>query len=213
MGAGKRVGASAPWQEERKAATRARILAAAQELFRERGYAQTSIEDISAAAGVGVRTIYLHFRSKAAIMLAYFDGWLDAFVDAVRARPVDEPVVDTVRAALAAMTDAGWTDRAGDDLRLAHPFLEQLTEGSLDIAGHVMQRWLDAIVRLTQDAAARTDDPDPLLPRARAGAVFAAWVANMSVVDASRRGEPLPAGASGNELGLTILGHLTGGEL
>lgn len=204
---------TASWQQQRKAATRARILEAGRTLFADRGYAGTSVEDISTAAGVGVRTIYLHFPSKAAIMLAYFDGWLDAFVAAVRARPVDEPVADTVTAALAAMADAGWADRVGDDLRLAYPFLEQLTTGSLDIAGHVMQRWMAAMVELADDTAARAPDPDPLQARARAGAVFAAWIANMSVVDASRRGVPLPPGASGNELGLEILRLMTGGGL
>lgn len=203
-----------PRQEQRKAATRQRILTAAQRLFAERGYADTSIEDISVAADVAIRTIYLHFPSKAAIMLAYFDGWLDAFVDAIRQRPVDEPVIDTVRAALAAMVDAGWTDRAGDDIRLAYPFLEQLTSGPLDIAGHVMQRWMAALDQLADDAAARTDAaPGSLAPRARAGAVFAAWVANMSAVRASQRGDPLPAGASGNSSGIEILRVITGGEL
>lgn len=214
MAAGdKSQAASAPWQEKRKTATRARILAAAQGLFAERGYAATSIEDISTAAGVGVRTIYLHFPSKAAIMLAYFDGWLDAFAAAVLERPVDEPVADTVRAALRAMVAAGWTDRAGDDIRLAYPFLEQLTAGSLDIAGHVMQRWMAVIAELADDFAARDDSPGPVASQARAGALFAAWVANMTVVHASQRGVPLPEGASGNSLGLEILQRMTGGEL
>lgn len=199
--------------EDRKAATRARILEAGRSLFAEHGYAGTSIDDISARAEVGVRTIYLHFPSKAAIMLAYFDGWLDAFVAEVRRRPIEEPVVEVVRSALLAMVEAGWADRGPEDLPLAYPFLEQLTHGSSDIAGHVMQRWLAAIAELADDATARLDRLDPLLARARAGAVFAAWVANMSVVQASRDGAELPAGASGNELGLQILRHLTGGDL
>lgn len=204
----------APRQERRKAATRQRILTAAQALFGEHGYAETSIEDISVAADVAIRTIYLHFPSKAAIMLAYFDGWLDAFIDAIRQRPLDEPVTDSVRAALDAMADTGWTDRTEDDIRLAYPFLEQLTSGSPDIAGHVMQRWLGALARLAEDAAARTDAvPGSLAPRARAGAVFAAWVANMSAVQASQRGEPLPPSATGNSMGLEILRLITSGGL
>ena len=203
----------APWQEVRKAATRARILEAGRDLFAARGYAGTSIGDISEAAGVGVRTIYLHFPSKAAIMLAYFDGWLDAFVSAVRERPLEEPVSDTVAAALGAMADAGWVDRAGEDIALAYPFLDQLTAGSLDIAGHVMQRWMAAIAELADDAIARAEGSDPVLAHARAGALFAAWVANMAAVHASSRGRPLPEGASGNSHGLEILRRMTGGAL
>jgi len=201
-------------QERRKAATRQRILTAAQGLFTTQGYAETSIEQIATAADVGVRTIYLHFPSKAAILLAYFDGWLDAFVAAIMERPVDEPVTETVRAALGAIAAAGWVDRSEQDIRLAYPFLEQLTSGSPDIAGHVLQRWLGALADLAEDAAARTDAaPGSLAPRARAGAVFAAWVANMSAVQASRSGASLPEGASGNSLGLEILGLITGGGL
>jgi AcrR family transcriptional regulator len=203
-----------PRQERRKAATRARILTAAQALFGENGYVETSVEDIAVAANVGIRTIYLHFPSKAAIMLAYFDGWLDAFVDAIRQRPLDEVVVDSVRAALSAMGDEGWTDRTEDDIHLAYPFLEQMASGPPDIAGHVMQRWLIALAQLTDDAAARTDAaPGSLTPRARAGAVFAAWVANMSAVRASHDGEPLPVGETGNSIGLEILRQITSGSL
>jgi AcrR family transcriptional regulator len=203
-----------PRQERRKAATRERILSAAQRLFAEHGYAETSVEDISVAADVAIRTIYLHFPSKAAIMLAYFDGWLDAFIHAIRECPLDEPVVDSVQAALAAMAGAGWTDRADGDIRLAYPFLEQMASGPPDIAGHVLQRWLGALDQLAADAAARTDAaPGSLTPRARAGAIFAAWVANMSAVQASQRGEHLPAGETGNSAGLGILRLITGGSL
>ena len=90
------VGASSSGgrQDRRKAATRAKILAAAEELFDDRGYADTSIEDISESADVAVRTIYMHFPTKAAIMLAYFDRWVDAFSLEVQHRPVSEPVVE-----------------------------------------------------------------------------------------------------------------------
>ena len=37
------------------------------------------MEDISVAADVAVRTIYLHFDSKAAVLLTGFDDWLDDF--------------------------------------------------------------------------------------------------------------------------------------
>jgi len=201
-------------QARRKAETRQRILGTAQRLFAERGYSETSIEDIAATADVAIRTIYLHFPSKAAIMLAYFDGWLDAFVDAVQRRPVDEPVADSVRFALSAMAEAGWADRTADEIHLAYPFLDQMTSGALDIAGHVLQRWLVAMDALAATTAARTDVPaGSLVPSARASAVFAAWLANMAVVQATRHGMQLPEGATGNSTGLEILGLITGGEL
>ncbi len=44
--------------------TRADLLAAARKVFAQRGYHDTSILDITAAADVGVGTFYLHFRDK-----------------------------------------------------------------------------------------------------------------------------------------------------
>src|SRR5262245_53596802 len=48
--------------------TRQRILDAAYNLFRARGYARVSIDDIAAAAIVTKRTLYRHFESKDVIL-------------------------------------------------------------------------------------------------------------------------------------------------
>ena len=49
---------------EQARTTRARVLAAAQKLFRQRGYAATSIAEIARAANVSAETIYVAFGSK-----------------------------------------------------------------------------------------------------------------------------------------------------
>ncbi|MGB4779515.1 TetR/AcrR family transcriptional regulator [Microbacterium sp.] len=199
-------------QERRKAATRAKIQTAAEQLFAQKGYAATSIDDISVAADVAMRTIYVHFPSKAAIMLAYFDDWMDAFIAEILRRPVDEPVVTTVREALAAMNEAGWVDRVeNDDIRV-HPLVEHLDSGAPAIAGHVLQRWMHEVARIAADTRARGDVPDAsLTPQARGVAVFAAWIGAMTAARSRERGEPLSASGSGN--GLDILTALTGGGL
>lgn len=201
-------------QDRRKAATRAKILTAAERLFGKKGYAETSIEDISESADVAVRTIYMHFSSKAAIMLAGFDAWVDHFVDGVLQRPVDEPIVETVAAVLEAQRAAGWDDRVEDDDNAIHPMVEHLYSGSPDIAGHVLQRWMQEIERLTRDAAERGDYPaGSLEPQARAVAVFSAWIGALSAAGGREHGIALPAGATGHSLGLDILRIITGGRL
>lgn len=201
-------------QERRKAATRAKILRAADELFGERGYAETSIEDIADAADVAVRTIYTHFPSKASIMLAYFDGWLDAFVAAIMRRPLTEPVVDTVRESLAALSADGWTERVEGGNTRVHPLVEHLGAGSPDIAGHVMHRWVEAQSRLAADARERGQwAAGSLVPQARAAAVFAAWIATMSAAHQKQLGHELPERATGGSIGLDILSHITSGGL
>lgn len=54
---------------ESKERTRQRLLAEAQRLFRERGYAATSLEQIAEAAEVTKGAIYGHFASKDDLML------------------------------------------------------------------------------------------------------------------------------------------------
>lgn len=60
-------------QAERTRRRRANILAAASDLFVRDGYLQTTMADIAREAGVAVQTLYLSFRSKAAVLNAAFD--------------------------------------------------------------------------------------------------------------------------------------------
>lgn len=53
---------------ERTLATRRRMLAAARELFVDQGYAATTVEQIAAAAGVAVQTVYYTFRTKGSLL-------------------------------------------------------------------------------------------------------------------------------------------------
>jgi AcrR family transcriptional regulator len=70
-------------RRERALATRRRILQAAYSLFRERGYAGTTMVTIARGAGVAVQTLYFTFHTKAAILeetigaaVAGFDSWV-----------------------------------------------------------------------------------------------------------------------------------------
>src|SRR6187200_1491149 len=54
----------------RGADTRRRVEEAAARLFTERGYGATSMRAIADAAGVHVQTIYLAYRTKAAVLAA-----------------------------------------------------------------------------------------------------------------------------------------------
>lgn len=52
---------------------RERLLDAAIELFRDRGYHATGIDDIGAAAGITGPGVYRHYRSKQELLVALFD--------------------------------------------------------------------------------------------------------------------------------------------
>ena len=70
------VPATAP--SARGAARREAILAAAAQLFADRGYAAVGMDDIGAAAGVTGPAIYRHFGAKASVLTAVFGRVIDA---------------------------------------------------------------------------------------------------------------------------------------
>jgi AcrR family transcriptional regulator len=57
-----------PLRREQAAATRRKILGAAQELFERDGYAATSMAAIATAAGVSLKTVYLSFENKSGVL-------------------------------------------------------------------------------------------------------------------------------------------------
>src|SRR6201986_4784769 len=62
--------------------TRTRIVAAAAELMFENGVAETTLEDIRAAAGVSGSQVYHYFEDKQALVRAVIDYQADAVLDA-----------------------------------------------------------------------------------------------------------------------------------
>ncbi|MDO7881416.1 TetR/AcrR family transcriptional regulator [Salinibacterium soli] len=200
--------------ERRKEATRGRIVHAANTLFLADGYVETSMEDIARAADVAIRTIYLHFDSKAAILLAYFDEWLDDFVDALIARPAAEPIDESVARALDFLVQNGWDGTPFGEMPGPHPTVEFIGTGSPEIAGRIMHGWGRAQDALTAHYAASGEYPaGSFVPRARAAAVFASWVATLLVFRDGFGGAPLDAQATGNSVGEAIIREMNSGRL
>ncbi len=86
------------------AQARARLREAALELYRERGYAETTAAQIAARAGVTERTYFRHFADKREVL---FDGEAELraiLVNAIAAAPADmAPLPVVVRAFTAAV--------------------------------------------------------------------------------------------------------------
>src|SRR5580700_7036379 len=88
-----------PPRSARGERTREALLRAAQVRFLAQGVEDTSAEQIAADAGVSLRTFYRHFSSKHDLLFADYTGlhWFRAALDD---RPAEEPIIDSVQAAI-----------------------------------------------------------------------------------------------------------------
>lgn len=89
-------------QSERRAATRARVLEAAESLFAARGYAATSTDAILESSGISRGALYHHFATKQAVFEAVFQQVSDAAIErAMRGAPhSDSPLENLVQVCL-----------------------------------------------------------------------------------------------------------------
>jgi AcrR family transcriptional regulator len=90
--------------ERRKARTRAAILDAASRLFHERGYEETSIQQVAERADTGVGTLYGYFASKEDILRAVLDDQRDEAVARYHSSiNPDMPALDRMARALSTL--------------------------------------------------------------------------------------------------------------
>jgi len=92
-------------RQRRSAELRERLFRAALALFGKKGFAETTVEDITEAADVGKGTFFNYFPSKDHILLAFGEmqlGKLEAAIDA--ARRTNEPMPQFLRSLGVRMT-------------------------------------------------------------------------------------------------------------
>src|SRR5262252_6250270 len=84
-------------RERRRAETHERIFRAALQLFAERGYLETTVEDITEAADVGKGTFFNYFPTKEHVLAAYGGERIAAVERALeKARSTGGPVLDVL---------------------------------------------------------------------------------------------------------------------
>jgi AcrR family transcriptional regulator len=81
---------------EGRAQVRRDLVAAAVALFTERGYDETTIDDVATAAGVGRRTFFRYFRSKEDAISPDHDAGLARVAEVFRTAHPDEPTASLV---------------------------------------------------------------------------------------------------------------------
>lgn len=74
-------------------------------LLRTKGPGNFTIKDIADAFGVSRRKFFNYFTSTEAAIASVTHGFLDAVLEQFRLRPVDEPILESARAALVELAD------------------------------------------------------------------------------------------------------------
>jgi AcrR family transcriptional regulator len=149
--------ATPPVRQRRKEARPAELLAAALNLFVERGFSATKLDDIAARAGVSKGTLYLYFASKEELfkaviqqgilpvvsqgeeMLAQHSGDMRSLLCELIYRWWDEVVADTRLAPILKLIIA----EAGNFPDVARFFYENVSKRVEDLLGAVLRRGIE----------------------------------------------------------------------
>src|SRR5664280_727860 len=83
-------------RERKKTETRVAIHQAVLFLALGRGLEAVTADEIAAAANVSVRTFHNYFGSKEEALVAAWVSEFEVYVDALRDRPADEPILDAL---------------------------------------------------------------------------------------------------------------------
>ena len=106
------VSVDAPSRRERKkSATYRSLLDSALALFAEKGFADTTIDDIAARADVAPRTFFRYFANKAAVLQPATDDYLERFRSELDDAPVHETPLDCLHRAVRATLGEFHEDR------------------------------------------------------------------------------------------------------
>jgi AcrR family transcriptional regulator len=92
-------------RERKKERTRAELTDAAFRLFVERGFDETTIEDIVEQVEVSPRTFFRYFDSKEDVVIGFFDDMGLELREMLAARPPQEPPFEALRGALGSLVD------------------------------------------------------------------------------------------------------------
>jgi AcrR family transcriptional regulator len=152
-------------RERKKAKTRAAIQRHALRLFKEQGYAATTVDQIADAAEVSPSTFFRYFPTKEDVVV--YDDYDPALLASLRAQPAELTPIQAMRRAISEVFGA----IAGEQLELEEErgrLLMQVPE----LRGRMLAQVADSISMLAVAVGARAGrDPEDFAVRNLTGAV------------------------------------------
>ncbi|MEU1488519.1 TetR family transcriptional regulator [Streptomyces sp. NPDC005752] len=156
----------APIREQTRSVVRSLLARTAIELFGAKGFDNTTLDEVAAAAGVSRRTLFNYFRNKEDLALSGLDEQGDLIAARLAERPADEDAWTALRAAFQVLEEIDITAEG----RLE--FITLLFGNDSLRAGHAEKqaRWQDLFAPLIEP---RLPDSDRRTLQARAIAATA----------------------------------------
>jgi AcrR family transcriptional regulator len=164
-----------PVRERTRRAVRSELTQLAVDLFVEKGYDETTIDDLAAAAGMSKRTFFRYFASKEELVMGKYEVLGEQLAEDLAARPAGEPI---------------WTSLRQMFGRVAEYFDSEARSAATIAMENIVREhpalnasYLDRISRMQElvlaEARTRTGRDDPADPRPAAivGAAFSCLIA------------------------------------
>jgi AcrR family transcriptional regulator len=151
-------------RERRRVETRERIYRAALDLFAERGFMETTVEDITEAADVGKGTFFNYFPTKEHVLATYGAERVATVERALQqARQGDRPVIEVLRELAAGVAgQAAERPALVRAIYAAHASCTAVRD-ELQTRLHTARRLLAQIFRLAQERGEVRTDISPMV--------------------------------------------------
>jgi AcrR family transcriptional regulator len=120
-----------PLIERRQRRVRRELATTAMEMFFQKGYDATTVEEIVDAVEISPSTFYRHFPNKCDVVVEFSRLRMRDFADALDERPVEEPLCEALAWASRAIGD----DAGSDRVHLRH--FEELLAKNPDLRARV----------------------------------------------------------------------------
>ncbi|MET0729542.1 MAG: TetR family transcriptional regulator [Acidimicrobiales bacterium] len=164
-----------PVRERTRRAVRDQLAQLAKELFVEKGYDETTIDDLAEAAGMSKRTFFRYFASKEELVMGKYEILGEQLAEDLAARPPDEPIWASLRQVFSRVVEHSESEAraatavAMENIVRDHP---TLNASYLERVSRMQELVLDEVHN-------RTGRPDPADPRTPAivGAAFSCLIA------------------------------------